>query len=487
MVDYHSRFLALVNEIETTFPVAEWLLGDVPVWPLARADLYIEMYWQNAGRTEEEWRAARQKRVFSRVVQGAAYAATPLINIWRSRADLRHMVLRPRRAHALFLGHAGSLDQIDGAWRDRFCDPLISALEGNGRTTLLMQQGDLRRLPCSRPTFAANTIDRWARLRAAATGNAFRTIGRLPQHDRLLKWLDERRVPTDRLSETVLRKRAAVVSSTADSFERVLQSVRPALCFMVTYYAGMGHALALACRRRGVLSVDLQHGAQEGRHEAYTWRSVPPGGYAVLPAVFWNWTQADADAIDAWSKNLELPWHRSLLGGHPQLAAWFDEDNAQTRSFDAKIAEIRRHGFAELEILVALQSLEGYSAIWNELAALIEASPAHWRWWVRRHPASRVTRDPGVNRLLAIRKPNVLIDEASSLPLPALLRHVDVALSLKSGAGVEASMFGVKPIFLSQEAGGLLPTLLKGGKAEIIDDMAILERRLAAMPRKEKT
>src|SRR6266446_4759427 len=482
MIDYHSRFLALVDEIETTFPVAEWLLGDVPVWPLARAELYLALYSQSTGTG----RQSPQHGIWPRIAQATSFAATPLLNLWRSRFDLRHVVMLPRRANALFLGDGVSLDKIDGGWQDRFCDPLISAMESNGHTTLLMQQGDLRRLPWSRPTFSANRIDRWSRLRAAATGEAFRTIGGLPQHDRLLKWLDERRVPTRRLSETALRKRAAVVSSTADGFERVLRSVRPSLCFIVAYYAGVGHALALACRRQGVLSVDVQHDPHEGRHEAYRWLAVPPGGYAVLPAVFWNWTQEDADAIDAWTKNLTLPWHRSLHGGHPQLPAWFDDDNAQTRSFDAKIAEIRRHGFAELEILVALQSLEGYSAIWNELAALIEAAPSHWRWWLRRHPASRATQDPGLNRLLAIRKPNVLIDEASSLPLPALLRHMDAVLSLKSGAGVEASMFGVKPIFLSQEAGGLFPWLLKDSKAEIIDDMAALERRSTTIPRKEK-
>ncbi len=46
MMDYHARSLALVDEIERTYPVTQWQVGDVPVWPLARlilVELGIEM------------------------------------------------------------------------------------------------------------------------------------------------------------------------------------------------------------------------------------------------------------------------------------------------------------------------------------------------------------------------------------------------------------------------------------------------------------
>ena len=47
-------------------------------------------------------------------------------------------------------------------------------------------------------------------------------------------------------------------------------------------------------------------------------------------------------------------------------------------------------------------------------------------------------------------------------------------------------MFGLKPIFLSPVARELFPQLIESDKAEIIDDMIALEKRLASMPRAVK-
>ena len=42
---FHHRYLAIVEQIERRFPVAQWKAGDLDVWPLARMDLYLDMYW----------------------------------------------------------------------------------------------------------------------------------------------------------------------------------------------------------------------------------------------------------------------------------------------------------------------------------------------------------------------------------------------------------------------------------------------------------
>lgn len=52
MTEYHRRFFALVEEVERTFPVAEWRVGDVPAWPLARATRYTDLYQLGIGKPE---------------------------------------------------------------------------------------------------------------------------------------------------------------------------------------------------------------------------------------------------------------------------------------------------------------------------------------------------------------------------------------------------------------------------------------------------
>jgi hypothetical protein len=78
----------------------------------------------------------------------------------------------------------------------------------------------------------------------------------------------------------------------------------------------------------------------------------------------------------------------------------------------------------------------------------------------------------------------VEIDEASSLPLPALLRHMSVVVSLASGAAAEAAAFGVPSIFLSKEAKATFFRLIDAGLASVIDvgTLHSMIERLPKMP-----
>jgi len=328
-----------------------------------------------------------------------------------------------------------------------------------------MQSGALRRLPWQRRTFAASNIDAAGWLASLA----MTAPPVLPDHDAVVRYLERNGVAAPSLAREALQRRAHIISATASRFEDILEVVQPKLAFVVTCYAQLGHAYALACRRRGILLVDLQHDPHEGAHEAYDWSSVPERGYRTLPALFWSWTKRDAADIRRWSDRLALPWHSAIHGGHTQIAPFLDDAHPATQAWDSKYRVARGDRRYEREILVALQPIGGHRATWDALAAQIETSPAAWRWWIRRHPASHPGQDVEFGRLLALRLPNVPIDPASQLPLPALLRHMDAVVSLTSGAGVEAALFGVPSLFLCEDARAMFPALFAGGSASIVD------------------
>jgi hypothetical protein len=445
-----QRYLELVEAIEARFGVTRWKSGDVDLWPPARMDLYLDMFRAGGGDT------ARPPPGFAR--RAAEALATPLTNAWKSRRDLKHWRPWPSPADAILLGDGVSLDRICGAWRDRHGEPVMAALERQGRTTFLMQPGGLDRLPWARPTFAANAI--------AVRGALAAALGpkgplRLPDHAAVLDFLAQEGVPAPSLSLPRLAKRARTLAATASAFQRVLRVVEPRLAFVVTYYAGLGHAFALACRRENVLCVDLQHCPQDGAHRAYRWQNLPTGGYSTLPAVFWTWSPADAAQIAAWAG-------RAIHGGHSQLASFLDDHDPTTQDWDRQFAAVGEAGAFEREILVALQPIGGRRAVWEALARQIEAAPATWRWWIRRHPSSSVAQDIEHQSLRSLRRPNVVVEEASDLPLPALLRHMSALVSLASGAAAEAAIFGVPALFLDAEAQATFPGLIRRGRAELI-------------------
>jgi hypothetical protein len=473
-VSFYRRYLALLDGIERRFPVADWRRGDLHVWPLARMDLYLDMYWADAGVA-----APRQRPLSLRI---AGRLAMPLRNLWNGRDDPGSRVVRPSQAYAIFLGDGTSLDFVAGAWRDRFGEPLIAALEARGLTTFLMQSGYSRRLPWHRPTFAANLVESRGFLKSLFT----RSPLELPAHGDVLQFLASNAVDAPSLTRTRLERRANVVAATASSFEAVLRAVRPTLAFVVAGYAGLGPAFLLACRRQGILSIDLQRSPHGGLQHAYFWPAVPACGYATLPSVFWSWTKGDAARIDDWTRTLAAPLHGAIHGGHTQLTPYLDDRNAETRAWDARFATIGGGATYEREILVALQPLHGHRAVWEALRAQIEASPTSWRWWIRRHPASRPDQDVEVAQLLELRPPNVLVTEATMLPLPALLRHTSAVLSLASGAAVEASMFGVPALFLSDAARHTFADLLARGAASVVDVRTVNQyiAKLEAKPRR---
>jgi hypothetical protein len=471
---FHGRFLALVAEIERRFPVARWACGDVALWPLARMDLYLDMFWANAGAERREPEPFRWRTI--------AHAARPLRNFWKSRRDLRHWVPRPRKADVALLGDGVSLDRVDGRWQDRFGEVIVDGFERRGLSTFIMQPGALTRLPWRRPTYAANLVAG----RGYQPDFADAMPMSLPALEEVLEFLKSSGVVPGSLNEDNLRRRVGIVAATAAEFERVLAVVQPKLAFVVTYYADLGPAFALACRRLGILLIDLQHCPQEGAHKAYEWLAVPATGYATLPAIFWSWTAADAAAIRRWTAELATPWHRSVHGGHTQIAPFLDNDNPKSIAADLLFRQITREAPGEREIVIALQPISGYRNVWKDLAVQIRAAPPRWRWWIRRHPAASPLQDSEYASLLSLRQANVKIEEAGYLPLPGLLRHMSALVSLYSGAAVEAEMFGVPAFFLSSEAHATFPSLLSRGGAQVIDVRQLAESlsRLQSPPRR---
>lgn len=454
---FHDRFVRLVHEIERRFPVTAWKSGDADLWPLARFDMYLDMYWAGVGSSPPRPRAFAM-RVLGRGLK-------PLVNLWRSRKDLSHWRGWPACAPIVLLGDGVSLDRIKGVYQDRQGEALIAALERRGLATSLMQSGEVIRLPWRRPTFAANLVEAWGWLLSPL----FAGKPALPGHAQIRAFLAKNGVRAPSLDAAALARRARHLGARTFLFEQLLKVIKPRLAFVVSYYAGLGPAFILACRRRRIASVDLQHAPLEGAPMAYKFSAYPATGYSTLPDLFWSWTRADAEAVGNSS-------HRSFCGGPPQ---WSLFDPGQDGLWDQAFA-----GNYDREILVALQPIGGHRGDWEALAAVITTAPPNWRWWIRRHPASRPDQDEEFGPLLSLCAPNIKLEEASHLPLPVLLRRMSVVLSLASGTAVEAVTFGIPAFFLSREAWGPFGDLINSGRASVIAMSEIVGRiaRLAGQP-----
>ena len=466
-----QEFFAAIQDCERLYPVSCWRVNGVPVWPFIRTEGRQEL---SAPRAPDGSGRRRLPPIF----QLLRHAASPLLHILSNCRDWRHEKLCLTPVDAVILSDGISRDLIEAAWRDRYGGPLIAALEASGKTGLLMQPR-AQRLPREHDAYSVQWIASWGHL----LSRLFRARDvHLPSHDDVQKLLRARGFDLAVLALPVIKQWGVKVATMARLFDPILARTDPRIGIAVSYYWDVGFAFNLACRRRGILSVDIQHGSQDGRHEAYNfWSGVPAKGYSILPAVFWTWSEEDAQAITDWTKGLAEPWHQALWGGHPQFAAWLDDSSPEARKYDARIADIQQRSGGNFDILVALQDLDGYGVVWDALASKIESSPASWRWWLRRHPVPSFNRGVGIRKLLALKGKNIILDEATSLPMPALLRNVDAVLSLMSSTAVEASFFGHRPVFLTEDVRMQFSEIFKADKADIISNMDALMNHLAAM------
>jgi hypothetical protein len=149
--------------------------------------------------------------------------------------------------------------------------------------------------------------------------------------------------------------------------------------------------------------------------------------------------------------------------------------------WDAALSESAGAEHFEREILVALQPIGAFRGSWDALSQQIQSAPAHWRWWIRRHPAASISQESEYLSLTGLQARNVMVHESSQVPLPVLLKRMSVVVSQFSGAAVEAAYLGIPAIFLSEEACGQFSRLIEQGLATIVPVEKLIEA-LAGLP-----
>lgn len=479
-----GQILDLLNEIEHRWPVGEWTCRGLRIWPLVR----IQLYFQLVQRLLAEERPASR---FGRVSRLAADLGKPLrAGVGASRArwrDRPHNARLAEQADVVCLANTVDRTSIDGVWHDKIFDPFISEFAGRGRRSLVLERTGIRhyRVPRLRPSVL---IQPRLDVLTVRTG-LWRSRGTaaLDGFDACANLVARANARAVMPSEAQIDGWAARLQVFAAFFARVLASSRARLAMTSNYFDLAGMAFILAARRRGLHAVEVQHGVQGDDHAAYgRWTHVPPGGYELLPSVFWCWTPEDADSISRW--NGATGAHRALAGGNLWEAAWRRGDHPAQHSYNARLHATKARFDGELDVLVTLQEPLYEPSALGHLWRAIAETQHRWRWWLRQHPTMAVRRRP--ERLLnAVGVSRAIVDEATEFPLQALLPQMNVHVTHSSAAALEAERFGVASVILSDYGAQLFRRQIASGSwshartaEEIVAAVDVHARRQAKQP-----
>lgn len=219
-------------------------------------------------------------------------------------------------------------------------------------------------------------------------------------------------------------------------FDKIFKKMQPKEIFILCYYNNLNtYAIVLAAERMGIKLIEMQHGPQTNIQSSYSnWTKVTENNFKMLPRSYWNWDYESKKVIDKWSNNLTN--FNAFVGGN----AWVDYWNYNSHKFKFKFNNY---------ILYTLQSLSLDLLFPESIIKLIK--DGKYLWMIRLHPRQLAEKNNIVNFL---KNKNIIeninIEEATSFPLPLLLKKCIVNVTHYSGTVNEAVMMNKTSILLDK-------------------------------------
>jgi hypothetical protein len=453
-----SDVMNLIETAEAVAPVDAWRIDGLHVWPLARERLVSSLEDVSLASSPQVNAAGFGASTRLRAVGAARDVSGRLLLATRDHAHAT-----PRRATADIFVLSDNVVRLwyAGGWYDEIAEPFIESAEQCGYSSVLAEMARNYRAPrshASRPIQPQLDVIKAVSLLSSHLSKSGQVD--LPGHEDVSRVLLACKVDPEVLSPQVLAARARHVIRVRAYFERLLGRAG-ARIGVTTSYGVIPMAFHAACARRGIPSLDVQHGVQGSLHWAYArWGKVPGTGYELLPAVYWVWTGTEAQTIERWVSTAQTS-HRVVVGGNLWLERWRTGADPHVHEWDSQVRALVGVHPASRHVLVTLQAGAIDEAMLHLLRSAAERTP-QWRWWIR----TRATMSSSELRRTEERLTqcaNVELQSASTLPLYALLRHMDAHLTAFSTTVIEAEAFGVPSVTTSAEAAALYPDLASTG------------------------
>lgn len=423
----HLRVLA---EIERSLPVVSWRIDEVPIWPLLRILLGYHL---------RQPLFQRQPQHVTPPTEGQAQA-------------LQQACLK--QADYLFLSFSGFRPSADRC-QDRHLEGLLEHLKETGRSFLFLELLNSTVSTLREEAHELTIAPTWIpRQTSAPLPDLKERLRRLPEYPMVQQQLAQLpQLPPDP-AETLAAQLDQVLSCRT-LFRLILRGCQPKAAFCTCYYAPEGLALMLACQEQGVPSVDVQHGVRGLDHPAYAhWHVQPPGGYPLLPRLFWVWQPGDAALIEHWAgpgRTLAAGpgW---LLGGKPPQL---------------------RQGPGKKRILITLQPATPLPP-W--FPAWLAGAGRHYQLLLRPHPRMAEEELQALAQTLSLPVEEL---ERGCGDLWTVLAQADLHLTSCSSTVLEAQAAGLPSLALEPKAAAMFPAQMESGWLRLCPDRSSLDAAIA--------
>jgi hypothetical protein len=113
-------------------------------------------------------------------------------------------------------------------------------------------------------------------------------------------------------------QQAVMIIFWKDYFLNLFKNIRPKIIFIPCFYDPIGFGLIEACKKYGIITIDVQHGNQGKFHPIYYgWNYFPNEGYSLMPDCFWVWGEYFKKTLLKGATNEKFP--KIIVGGNAWL------------------------------------------------------------------------------------------------------------------------------------------------------------------------
>jgi len=464
-----------VAELESRFPVNDWAFENTKIWPFIRTVLFYRLSLSLRGL---ETRVTAFERLKSRLKRSHV-----LFDCFTAPfRDPRQNAPQFDPAEVFVLTYAGARQaRLNGQHFDIRSGPLIEELRRCRIRSLVWEFSNplSYRLPRSNPTYLVQRDLFLSQIGQLLSPRSLRNANLLGYRE-FCDHLRARKEFYSDLDASSLARSFGDILTLRDRFERALERIDPALV-LTSNVGRYEFALHLACHRRGIPSIELQHGVQGPIHGQYAqWTRVPAEGYDLLPYGYWSWDPESAEAINSWSAGC-APRHHARVGGIP----WLDYSRTiRLEEFPPPLVSALREDEGRRRVLVTLQPPDKIYTDARQLPNFVLEAMARmdrsWIWWIRFHPAMAPDRT-ALNKELGRHGISAEFEVANELPLYTLLQRADLHITHSSSAVLDADHFGVRSVVWSKLGADLFPASIRSGSCVLALDEPELSGAMSRM------
>lgn len=432
----HKEIKDIILSFENKYPVAEWNVNGVDIWPNIRFKLYFHLlnYIDNEHATtelrdEQYHNSSNSSKILLRFKQ--VYL---LIKYFK-------FIVVVKKINYLFLGLKMHRVLHEGKWINRFFDPIIE--KHKNELKFLHFEIDRLTYPVKYPELSislpdilnAHTVYEKLKIK-------FRKEDYLTREMNVFK-LDafcEEVVSKDwysahlRLDLDYWKKWTSKVDDKKRFFIKYFKKAQLSGIVMASYYGYENTAAAiLAAKELNIPVADFQHGPQNNVHMAYAhWTSVPPMGFNTMPSHYWCWDDKSSATINDWNlgdkaKPLGNTWLQFMRSG--------------------KVEETKKYVMYSLQVVDA-NNIDYFFT--ESILELMRFTLMEWK--IRIHPRS-VYKKMEIERYLIeakIPRKNFHLELSFDRVITASLAATKVHITNFSGCLIEAYQLGIPSLIVDE-------------------------------------